>query len=158
MMEGLLRKVGMGPKIDELILAMNRSAEAAAPQAKEIFINALMKTSLQDAEALLKGGDTAATDYFRKTTSADLTRLYRPIVEKNMSQYAVGKQYQMLASKYQSLPFAAKLPLPSIEDYTVQKSLDGLFLVLGQQEKEIRSNPQAQATALLREVFGGAKP
>lgn len=155
MTEGLLRKIGAGPKIDEFILAMNRSAEAAAPHARDIFIDAIMKMSIQDAEALLKGGDTAATDYFRKATSSRLTQLYRPIVEKAMSKNAVAQQYHFVAGRYQAMPMASKMPLPSIEDYTVQKALDGLFVVLGQQEKEIRQNPQARATALLQEVFGG---
>ena len=102
----------------------------------------------------MKGGDTAATAYFQKKTSAQLTQAYKPIVAKTMSQYGVANQYQALMGKYQSIPFASKFPAPSIEDYTVQKSLDGLFLTLGDQEKQIRQNPAARSTDLLKQVFG----
>ncbi len=151
--EGMLRKVGFGPKMDEFILSMNRAAESAAPYARDIFIDAIAGMSIEDAEALMKGGDTAATAYFQKKTSAQLAQAYKPVVAKTMSQYGVANQYQALMGKYQSIPFASKFPAPSIEDYTVQRSLDGLFLTLGEQEKQIRQNPAARSTELLRQVF-----
>lgn len=152
--EGMLRKIGMGSKMDEFILSMNRAAESAAPYARDIFIDAITNMSIEDAEALMKGGDTAATAYFQKKTSARLAQVYKPIVTKTMSQYGVSNQYQAIIGKYQSIPFASKFPAPSIEDYTVQKSLDGLFLTLGEQEKQIRQNPAARTTDLLKTVFG----
>lgn len=153
MAEGLLRRVGLGKQVDEFILSMNRSAEAAAPHARDIFIDAIADMSIEDAEGLLKGGDTAATEFFRKKTSSKLAEVYRPIVTKTMSQYGVAGQYQGLVGKYQALPLAKRFPAPSIEDYTVNKSLDGLFTVLGQEERRIRTDPSARATALLKEVF-----
>ncbi len=152
--ESMLRKIGMGAKVDEFILSMNRSAEIAAPYARDIFIDAITNMSIEDAESLMKGGDTSATAYFQKTTSAKLAQAYKPIVTNTMSQYGVANQYQSIMGKYQSLPFAGKFPLPSIEDYTVQKSLDGLFLTLGEQEKQIRQNPAARTTDILKQVFG----
>lgn len=152
-MDGLLRKVGLGPQMDDFVLSMNRAAESAAPYARDIFVDAVGKMTIADAEALMKGGDTAITDYFRKTTSNQLMQAYKPVVAKTMSQYAVTGKYQALAAKYQSIPFASKLPLPSIEDYTAAKSVDGLFTVLGQQEKDIRQNPAARTTDLLKQVF-----
>ncbi len=152
--ESMLRKVGFGAKMDEFVLSMNRAAESAAPYAKDIFINAITDMSIEDADALIKGGDTSATAYFQKKTSAQLAQVYRPIVTKTMSQYGVANQYQAILGKYQSIPFASKFPAPSIEDYTVQKSLDGLFLTLGEQEKQIRQNPAARTTDLLKQVFG----
>ncbi|MCG3176478.1 MAG: hypothetical protein MOGMAGMI_01433 [Candidatus Omnitrophica bacterium] len=151
--EGLMRKVGLGGQVDQLVLSMNRSAEAAAPHARDIFIDAITDMSIEDAEGLLKGGDTAATDYFRRKSSARLAEVYRPVVARTMSQYGVTAQYQALMAKYQALPLARRLPLPSIEDYTVNKALDGLYTVLGQEERRIRVDPGARATALLKEVF-----
>ncbi len=152
--EGMLRKVGMGAQVDEFVLSMNRAAESAAPHARDIFIDAIGEMSIDDAQALLKGGDDSATAYFRTKTSARLAEAYKPVVAKTMSQYGVANQYQAIVGKYQAMPFAAKFPAPSIEDYTVQKSLEGLFLTLGEQEKEIRRNPAARSTDLLRDVFG----
>ncbi len=152
--EGMLRKIGMGSKMDEFILSMNRAAESAAPYARDIFIDAITNMSIEDAQGLMQGGDTAATAYFQRKTSAQLAQVYKPIVTKTMSQYGVSNQYQAIMGKYQSIPFASKFPAPSIEDYTVQKSLDGLFKTLGEQEKQIRLNPTARTTDLLKQVFG----
>lgn len=151
--ENLLRKVGFGPKLDEFVLSMNRAAESAAPHARDIFIDAIADMSIEDAEALMKGGDTSATQYFQKQTSARLAQVYRPVVARTMSQYGVTSRYQAIIGKYQSLPLASKFPAPSIEEYTVKKSLDGLFFALGEQEKQIRQNPAARTTDLLKQVF-----
>ena len=151
-----LRMVGYGPKIDDFILSMNRSAEAAAPSAKKIFEDAILAMSFDDARRILSGGDTAATDYFKSKTMDKLTTAFRPIVERKMSQNGVTKQYKALTDQYQSIPFAKSESL-DINKYVVTKALDGLFYELAEQEKQIRKDPAARTTALLKEVFGRAR-
>ena len=148
-----LRAMGYGPKIDEFILSMNRSAEAAAPAAKKIFGDAILSMSFDDARKILSGGDTAATDYFKKKTSEQLTTAFRPVVEKTMDENGVTQQYEALAGQAQSIPFM-KSPNLDITQYVVSKALDGLFYTLGEEERKIRKDPAAQTTNLLREVFG----
>ena len=148
-----LRTMGYGPKVDAFILSMNRSAEAAAPAAKKIFGDAILSMSFDDARKILSGGDTAATDYFKRKTSEDLTVAFRPVVEKTMGENGVTQQYKDLAGQAQNIPFL-KSPNLDITQYVVSKALDGLFYTLGQEERKIRKDPAAQTTNLLREVFG----
>lgn len=148
-----LRAIGFGPKIDEFILSMNRSAEAAAPAAKKIFGDAILAMTFDDARKILSGGDTAATEYFKSKTSAQLTAAFQPFVEKTMSQNGVTQQYKALTDQYQSIPFAKSQSL-DINKYVVAKALDGLFYELADQERQIRKDPAARTTSLLKEVFG----
>jgi hypothetical protein len=148
-----LRAVGYGPKVDDFVLSMNRSAEAAAPAAKKIFIDAILSMSFDDARKILSGGDTAATDYFKQKTTAQLTTAFRPIVEKTMDQNSVTQQYKQLVGQAQSIPFM-KSPNLDITNYVVSQALNGLFYVLGQEESKIRKNPAARTTDLLKQVFG----
>jgi hypothetical protein len=147
-----LRLIGMGPQLDELEVGMNRAAEQAAPKAKQIFFNALMKMSIDDARRILTGNDTAATDYFRNASSADLTAAFKPIVHTAMQNVGVIKQFGQLTQNSLAAPALQKIDL---DGYVVGKTLDGLFYMLGQQEKQIRTNPAAQTTTLLKQVFGG---
>jgi hypothetical protein len=152
-----LRAVGYGPKIDDFILSMNRSAEAAAPAAKKIFGDAILAMTFDDARKILSGGDTAATDYFKAKTTDQLTAAFQPAVEKTMDQNGVTKQYKALTDKFQSIPFAKSQSL-DINKYVVTKALDGLFYELADQERQIRKNPAARTTSLLKEVFGKSNP
>jgi uncharacterized protein DUF4197 len=147
-----LRAVGYGGQIDELVLGMNRAAERAAPQAKQIFFDAIGEMSFDDARKLLNGGDTAATEYFRDKTTPRLTSAFRPVVERSMSQVGVSRQYKALVGRFEAIPFA-KSQAFDLDGYVVEKGLGGLFTVLGEQEKQIRTNPAARATDLLKEVF-----
>jgi hypothetical protein len=149
-----LRALGQGAKIDEFVLSMNRAAEKAAPAAKSIFWDAIAGMSFEDARKILGGGDTAATDYFRAKTGDALTAAFRPVVTESMKDVGVIQQYKQLQGAYQSLPFASSLPSFDIEQYVVAKALDGLFLVLGEQERKIRTDPAARVTDLLKKVFG----
>jgi hypothetical protein len=151
-----LRAVGYGPKVDEFILSMNRSAEQAAPFAKQIFWDAIGAMSFEDAKKILSGGNTAATDYFKGKTTDKLTTAFKPVVDKTMNEVGVTRQYNDLVGKFQSIPFMKSESL-DIGHYVVAKSLDGLFHVLGQEELKIRTNPAARVTDLLKEVFGKAK-
>jgi len=147
-----LRMVGMGPQLDELEVGMNRAAEQAAPQAKQIFLNALLSMNIDDARRILAGGDTAATDFFRNKSTADLTAAFKPIVHTSMQNVGVIKQYSQLTQNPMAASLAGRFDL---DGYVVGKTLDGLFYMLGQEEKKIRTNPAAQTTTLLRQVFGG---
>jgi hypothetical protein len=144
--------LGMGARVDELEVGMNRAAEQATPQAKQIFLSALRKMTFDDARQVLTGGDTAATEYFKHTSTADLTTAFSPIVHRSMERVGVVQLYnQVLASAPGGNALAGQF---DIDKYVVGKTLDGLFLMLGEEEKKIRKDPAAQTTALLKEVFG----
>jgi len=153
MLETGLRAVGYGPKVDEFILSMNRAAERAAPSAKQIFWDAIGAMTFEDARKIWSGGDTAATEYFRVKTSDKLATAFRPIVEKATNEVGVTRQYKELVGRYQTIPFAKAESL-DVDQYVVTKGLDGLFFVLGEEEKKIRTNPAARTTELLKQVFG----
>ena len=147
-----MRMLGMGAQVDDLEVGMNRAAEQATPQAKAIFIAAVKKMSFDDARKILTGSDTAATEYFKRTSSADLTTAFSPIVQHSMERVGVVKQYNnVLASAPGGSALAGQFDL---NKYVLGKTLDGLFLMLGEQEKKIRKDPAAQTTSLLKEVFG----
>lgn len=147
-----MRMMGMGGQLDELELSMNRAAEQAAPAAKQIFVQAITRMSFADARKILSGGDTAATEYFRKTSSAQLTRAFTPIVHQSMEKVGVITQFnQLTQNPMAGRVFAGKQF--NLDEYVVGKALDGLFYMLGQEEKQIRTNPAAQTTTLLKEVF-----
>jgi hypothetical protein len=153
MAEKGLRLAGMGPKLDEFVLSMNRAAEQAAPAARTIFKDAVTKMTFQDVKTIFTGGDTAATQYFKGKTTEQLTAAFRPTVEAAMEKTGVVKQYKQLTGGFTSLLGARGQDL-DITAYVVGKSLDGLFYMLGEEEKKIRTNPAAQITPLLKEVFG----
>jgi hypothetical protein len=148
-----LRTVGYGSQIDEFVVSMNRAAERAAPQAKEIFWEAIKAMSFDDARKILGGNETAATDYFKGKTTTKLTAAFKPIIDKSMNEVGVTRQYKELVGNFQTIPFA-KTESFDLDHYVTDKSLFGLFYVLGQEEKKIRTNPAARVTDLLKEVFG----
>jgi len=148
-----LRTVGYGPQLDELVVGMNRAAEQAAPAAKNIFWDAIGDMTIDDATKILNGGNTAATDYFKSKTTPKLTAAFTPVVDKSMSQVGVTQQYNELMSHAKAIPFL-NTESYDLNHYVVGKGLDGLFVVVGQQEAQIRANPAARTTALLQEVFG----
>jgi hypothetical protein len=148
-----LRAVGYGAKVDEFVLSMNRAAERAAPAAREIFWGAITDMSIDDARGILSGGDTAATEYFKGKTTDKLTAAFKPVVDRTMSEVGVTRQYKELLGRAQSIPFL-KLQDYDIDTYVVDKGLAGLFHVVGEEEKKIRTNPTARVTSLLKDVFG----
>ena len=147
-----LRLVGYGPQVDEFILSMNRAAERAAPQAKQIFWDAIGEMTFDDAGKILNGSETAATEYFKSKTTDKLTAAFRPVVDRTMNEVGVTRQYKALVAQYQTIPFV-KSQAVDIDQYVVTKSLDGLFHVLGEEERKIRTNPAERVTDLLKEVF-----
>lgn len=148
-----LRLVGMGPQIDELEVGMNRAAEQATPLAKQIFINSIKRMSFDDARRILTGGDTAATDYFRNSSSAELKAAFAPIVHNAMIKVGVVRQYNQIVNNSNAAPLLRKNAV-DLDDYVVTKTLDGLFYTLAEEETRIRKDPAAQTTALLKQVFG----
>lgn len=147
-----LRLVGYGPRVDEFVLSMNRAAERAAPRAKAIFWDAIGEMSFEDARKILNGGDTAATDYFQDKTTDRLTAAFRPVVDKAMNEVGVTRRYKELIGRYEAIPFVTSERF-DIDQYVVTKALDGLFYVVGEEERKIRTNPTARVTDLLKEVF-----
>jgi hypothetical protein len=147
-----MRMMGMGAQLDDLETGMNRAAEQATPKAKLIFLNAVKRMTFDDARKILTGGDTAATEYFKQTSASELTTAFSPIVQRSMQNVGVVKQYNQVVK---SVPAGAALAGQlDINKYVVGKTLDGLFYMLGEEEKKIRKTPAAQTTALLKEVFG----
>lgn len=149
-----LRLAGQSALIDEFILSMNRAAEKAAPAAGSIFKDAIVQMTFDDARRILTGGDTAATQYFRAHTSDQLRVAFRPPVKSAMEETGVEQKYKLMMGAVPSLPFSRGPQSFDLDEYVVGKTLDGLFFVLGQEETKIRTNPAAQVTPLLREVFG----
>ena len=147
-----LRTVGYGPEVDNLVLSMNRAAERAAPEAKKIFWDAIGKMTIDDAQRILNGTPTAATDYFKDRTSASLTLAFRPIVDRAMDEVGTVKQYNELLGQAKTIPFL-KTESYDLDRYVVGKALDGLFHVVGEEERKIRTDPAARVTDLLKEVF-----
>jgi hypothetical protein len=148
-----LRAVGYGPKVDEFIQSMNRAAEKSAPFAKQIFWDAIGKMTFEDVRKILSGHETAATDYFKEKTSDPLTAVFKPVVDKAMNEVGVTRQYKDLVGRYENIPFVKKESF-DLDQYVVTKALDGLFYMVGEEEKKIRKNPAARTTDLLKEVFG----
>ena len=153
MIEKPLRTMGFSKQIDEFVLSMNRAAEKAAPGAQEIFLDAIVGLNIKDAQSLFKGGPTAATDFLKSKTYGKLQKQFAPVITKALAEYDVTGKYQQIINRYQQMPFAQKFPAPSVEEYVVGKSLDGLFKVLSQEETKIRENPAARTTNLLKEIF-----
>jgi hypothetical protein len=154
--EKLLRTLGQGAKVDELVTTMNRAAEAAVPEAKLLFVDAVKQMSVTDAKTILGGGDTAGTDYFRKATSEKLMAKFLPIVKASTDKLQVANQYNNVVGQ------ASKLGLidakdATIESYVAGKALDGLFLMMAREEQAIRKDPAGQASKLLQKVFGALK-
>lgn len=151
--EGFLRKAGLGTELDALRLEMNRAAEKAAPKAKEVFVESLSNLSVADAEAIFKGGPTAATDFLAQTSRADLQKLYEPIVRQKMKETSVVQMYEGLQAQLRKLPMMSGMTLPALEPYVVNQSLDGIFRVMSEKEKALRENPTQVASAALQKVL-----
>lgn len=148
--EGVMRTLGMGKQADELITAMNRAAEAAVPEAKALLVDAVKKMSVQDAKGILSGGDDAATQYFKRTTSPQLRERFLPIVKKAVAKVGLAEKYNQFVDK--GSKFGIKQP--NMESYVTAKALDGLFLMIAEEEKAIRTNPIGAAGNLAKKVFG----
>jgi hypothetical protein len=151
--EGALRFAGMQRQADELVLSMNRAAESAVTEAKPLLVDAVRKMTVQDAKGILSGGDTAATDYFRRTTSTQLTQRFLPIVKEATDRVGLAQQYNSLAGQGAMFGLIEK-DQATVEGYVTQKALDGLYFMIGEQEKAFRRDPVGASSAIVRKVFG----
>ncbi|HQR51022.1 MAG TPA: DUF4197 domain-containing protein [Methylophilaceae bacterium] len=151
--EKAMRMFGMGKEADELVLRMNRAAEAAVPEAKALLTDAVKKMSVQDAKDILTGGDDAATQYFRKTTSGPMAQKFLPIVKKATQDVQLAQQYNQFAEAGARFGLVRK-DQASLEQYVTQKTLDGVYTMMAEEEKAIRQDPMGQASSLIKKVFG----
>ena len=150
--EGALRMLGRQQEVDDLHVGINRAAEQAVPQARSLLVAAVRSMTVQDAKGVLTGGDNSATQYFQAKTRAPLGTRFLPIVTKVTQRIGLAKQYDGLAQRAQSLGVLHEDA--SIEHHVTNRALDGLFLMIGDEEKKIRSDPAATGSALLKKVFG----
>jgi len=151
-----LRTFGMRRDANELVLTMNRAAEAAVPEAKQLLTDAVRKMSVQDAKGILSGGDTAATDYFRRATRTQLTQRFLPIVKRATDRVGLAQQFNSLAEQGAALGLM-KEDEASIERYVTQKAVDGLYFMIGEQEKAFRRDPVGATSSIVRKVFGAIR-
>jgi Protein of unknown function (DUF4197) len=151
--ESAMRMFGMGKKADELVIRMNRAAEAAVPEAKVLLVNSVKQMSVDDAKSILTGGDDSATQYFKKTTSKPLTEKFLPIVQKATENVQLAQQYNKFAEAGSRFGLVKK-DQANLEQYVTQKTLDGLYLMMADEEKSIRKNPMGAASELVKKVFG----
>ena len=153
--EKTLRSLGMGKLCDNVILSLNRAAEDAAKQAKPIFVDAIKKMTLQDVTNILLGNQDAATQYFQRTTTPQLTAKFKPVIQTSLDKVNATKYYADAAKAYNKVPFVKKMN-PDISDYTTQKAISGLFIEIAKEELNIRSNLGARTTPLLQKIFSFA--
>jgi hypothetical protein len=148
-----MRRLGMGRYADELVLAMNRAAEAAVPEAQQLFVNAVKKMTVQDAKGILTGGETAGTEYFRRTTAAELRKRFLPIVRKSTEKVGVAQTYNRYAQQGAALGLV-RAEHADLDAYVTQKALDGLYFMVAEEEKKIRKDPLGAASSIIKKVFG----
>jgi Protein of unknown function (DUF4197) len=153
---GLLRTLGQGARIDELVTSMNRAAEAAVPQARDMLVNAVKNMSVQDAKKILGGGETSVTGFFAEKTRAPLEGKFLPVVTKATEKVGLAAQYNDIAGKAAGMGLMKKEDA-NIQQYVTGKSLDGLYLMIGEEEKKIRQDPIGAGSNIIKKVFGAIK-
>jgi hypothetical protein len=147
-----LRSIGLGKQVDDAILSMNRAAEDAAKSAAPIFLDAIKEMSISDAWGILRGGDTAATAYLRKTTTVGLTNAFKPVIENSLEKVNATKYWNTVFTTYNK--FSINKVNPDLTAYVTDKALYGIFYEIAQQEVQIRKDPVARTTDILKKVFG----
>lgn len=152
----LLKATGQGRRVDELITAMNRAAEAAVPEAKPLLINAVKSMSVEDARQVITGGDNSVTQFFAGKTRAPLAEKFLPIVTRATEKVSLAAKYNAVAGKAMGLGLVKKEEA-NVQQYVTGKALDGLYLMIGEEERKIRQNPAAAGSAILKKVFGALK-
>lgn len=150
-----LRKMGLGAQVDKFTLSLNRAAEDAAKKSKPIFVKAITSMTVPDALGILKGTDDAATQYLRKSTNDELFKTFFPVVDSTLNLNKATEYYTDIVNTYNQLPLVKKVN-PNLKEYATQKTIDGLYVLIAQEEKKIRENPGARVTELLKKVFSKA--
>ncbi len=151
--EDRLRQIGLGGEVDKFVMTLNRGAEDAAKEAKPIFIAAIKQMTIEDAFALLKGQPDAATQFLKRTTTAQLKEKFRPVVQTSLDKVSATKYYGDIVNNYNKIPFIDKVN-PDLNDYATDMAIQGLFTMIAKEEKNIRQDPLARTTELLKRVFG----
>jgi hypothetical protein len=151
--ERLMRRFGMGRYADELVVTLNRAAEAAVPEARTLFVQSVRKMTVGDAKDILTGGDTAATEYFRRTTRAPLHQRFLPVVRRATAKVGVARTYARYADKAAAVGLLREEDA-DLDEYVTQKALDGLYAMVAEEEKQIRAHPLETGSRILRKVFG----
>ena len=151
--EGMMRMLGVGGQLDDLVTSMNRAAEAAVPESKVLLKQALKQMSLEDAKHILTGGDDAATQYFKQATYSPLKAKFAPIIGRTTEKVKLGQTYDAVAKKAVALG-VLKPEDATLQSYVTDKTLDGLFVMMAEEERAIRKDPLGQASSLLKKVFG----
>ena len=154
--EGLMRAMGMKRQADELELAMNRAAETAVAEATPLLVDAVKQMSVQDAKGILTGGETSATDYFRRTTADALGRKFLPVVKKATAKVGLAEKYNSIAGKGAQFGLV-NADQATIEQYVTKKSLDGLYTIIADEEKALRQDPVGAASSIVQKVFGALR-
>jgi hypothetical protein len=152
-MESKLRSMGMGKKVDEAVLSINRAAEDAAQEAKPIFVGAIKQMTVKDAINIVKGDKNAATLYLKRTTSAELTAKFQPIIKASLDKVNATKYWTDIVNTYNKIPLVKKMN-PNLTEYVTGKAIDGLFIMIAKEEEKIRKDPAARTSEILRKVFG----
>ncbi len=152
--ENTLRQFGFGAQCDKLILSLNRAAEDAAGKAVPVFVNAITSMSINDGLGILRGGNNAATEYLKRTTTQTLTQTFRPVIQNSLGKVDATKYWNDIFSLYNSLPITKNKVNTDLAGYVTERALNGLFINVAQEEANIRNNPGARVTDLLRKVFG----
>jgi hypothetical protein len=150
----LLAKFGFQKQVDDVVLGMNRAAEKAAPQATDFFVSALTAMTFDDARKIWQGGSTSATDYFKQKTSGQIYAAFKPVISSSLQDVGALRSYRKMVDTFHSIPFAGSFGSLDIDHYVATKAVDGLFSMLGEEEKKIRTDPVARGTELLKKVFG----
>lgn len=148
-----LRQIGFGDQVDRFELSLNRAAEDAAKRAKPVFIKAITSMSIGDAVGILRGPQDAATQYLRRTSGTQLVGEFTPIIDSTLKKNNATRYYGELVSTYNKLPFVQKVN-PNLTEYATNRAVDGLFVLVAQEEQKIRENPLERTSELLRRVFG----
>lgn len=148
-----LRQMGLGAEVDKFVLSLNRAAEDAAKEAKPIFVSAIKQMTIKDAMSILRGEDDAATQYLNRTTSAQLKERFLPVIRVSLEKVNATKYYSDLVSTYNKVPMVQKVN-PDLDDYATDKAIAGLFVMIAKEEINIRKNPMARTSELLKKVFG----
>jgi len=151
--EKMLRRVGMGRYADELVLTMNRAAEAAVPEARQLLVDSIRKMTIRDAKGILAGGDTAGTAYFRRTTRDPLHGRFLPVVKRATAKVNLARKYNEYAEKGVALGLVGKQDA-DLDEYVTQKALDGLYFMVAEEEKKIRKDPVRAGSDIIKKVFG----
>jgi hypothetical protein len=154
--ENTLRTVGMGSIVDRAILQINRAAEDAVGYARPIFIDAIREMTIADAINIVKGSNNAATEYFRQKTSQKLVDAFSPIIKQSLDKFSATKYYADVVSTYNNFPTTLNKLNPDLPSYVVNKAVNALFDQIAQEEANIRANPVARTTEILKKVFGWA--